>query len=88
MLQKENCMNILLWIIFGALAGWLASLFMKSNNSTLEDIVLGVIGAFVGGFVMNFFGQPGVTGCNFYSVLVATLGAAVVIFIGRILRKK
>ncbi|MCB9813164.1 MAG: GlsB/YeaQ/YmgE family stress response membrane protein [Pseudomonadales bacterium] len=80
-------MNILIWILFGALSGWLASIFMKSNNSTIVDIVLGVIGAFVGGFVMNFFGQPGVTGFNLYSIIVATLGAAVIIYIGRILHK-
>lgn len=80
-------MNILLLILFGALAGWLASIFMKSNNSTIVDIVLGVVGAFVGGYVMNFFGQTGVTGFNLYSILVATLGAVIVIFIGRILRK-
>ncbi len=79
-------MNILIWIIFGALAGWLASIFMKSNSSTVEDVVLGVIGAFVGGFVMNFFGQPGVTGFNLYSIIVATLGAVIIIFVGRKLR--
>lgn len=81
-------MNILIWIIFGALAGWLASIFMKNDSSTLEDIVLGVIGAFVGGFVMNFFGQPGVTGFNLYSIIVATLGAVIVIFVGRKLRSR
>lgn len=81
-------MNILIWIIFGALAGWLASIFMKSDSSTVEDIVLGVIGAFVGGFVMNFFGQPGVTGFNLYSIIVATLGAVIIIFVGRKLRSR
>ena len=80
-------MNILIWLLFGALAGWLASIFMKSEHSTLEDIILGVIGAFVGGFVMNFFGQAGVTGFNLYSFVVATLGAIVIIFVGRLLRK-
>lgn len=59
---------------------------MKSNSSTVEDVVLGVIGAFVGGFVMNFFGQPGVTGFNLYSIIVATLGAVIIIFVGRKLR--
>lgn len=80
-------MNILIWIIFGALAGWLASVFMKSNHSTLEDIIIGIIGAYVGGFVMSLFGQPGVTGFNLYSILVATLGAAALILIGRVLRR-
>lgn len=80
-------MNILIWIIFGALAGWLASVFMKSNQSTLEDIILGVVGAFVGGLVMNFFGQAGVTGFNFRSIIIASLGAAVIILIARALRR-
>ncbi|MFA6814205.1 MAG: GlsB/YeaQ/YmgE family stress response membrane protein [Candidatus Pacebacteria bacterium] len=79
-------MNILLWILLGALAGWLASVFMKSNNGMLGDIVLGVVGAFVGGYVMNFFNKTGVTGFNIYSILVATLGAVVIIFIGRLFR--
>lgn len=80
-------MNILLWLILGALAGWLAGVFMKSDHSMLEDIILGIIGAFVGGLVMNFFGQPGVTGFNLYSIIVSSMGAATIIFLGRVLRK-
>ena len=80
-------MNILLWIILGAAAGWIAGAVMKSSHGLLEDIILGVIGAFVGGFIFNFFGQLGVTGFNFYSLLVAIVGAAVLIFLGRLLHK-
>lgn len=80
-------MNILLWIVLGAVAGWIAGFFMKSDHSMVEDILLGIIGAFVGGFVMNFVGQPGVTGFNLYSLVVAAMGAALVIFIGRIVRR-
>lgn len=78
-------MNLIIWIIFGALAGWLASLVMKTdaNQGFFGDIVLGIIGAIVGGFLMSFFGQSGVTGFNLYSVLVAMIGAVVVIWIGR-----
>lgn len=78
-------MNIILWVIFGAIAGWIASLIMKTNQSQglLMDILLGVIGAVVGGFVMNFFGASGVTGFNLYSLLVAVLGAVILIGIGR-----
>lgn len=81
-------MGILLWIVFGALAGWIASMFMKSdsNQGFFMDVVMGVIGAVVGGFIMEFFGQSGVTGFNLYSMAVAVLGACVVIFIGRKLR--
>ncbi|NCN45807.1 MAG: GlsB/YeaQ/YmgE family stress response membrane protein [Candidatus Pacebacteria bacterium CG10_big_fil_rev_8_21_14_0_10_36_11] len=80
-------MNILLWLLLGALAGWLAGVFMKSDHSTVEDIILGIVGSFVGGFIMNFFGQSGVTGFNLYSVIVSTIGAVCVIFLGRVLRR-
>jgi uncharacterized membrane protein YeaQ/YmgE (transglycosylase-associated protein family) len=79
-------MNLILWIIFGALAGWIASLLMKTDQSqgTITDIVLGVVGAMVGGFVMNFFGQPGVNGFNLYSLIVAVIGACITIYVGRV----
>jgi uncharacterized membrane protein YeaQ/YmgE (transglycosylase-associated protein family) len=80
-------MNIILWVILGAVAGWIADMIMKSAHGVLEDIVLGVIGAFVGGFIMNFFGQPGVTGFNIYSLIVAVIGAVVLIFLGRLIHK-
>lgn len=82
-------MNALLWIILGGVAGWLASIIMKTDYSqgTLLDIILGIVGAVVGGFIMNFFGQAGVTGFNLYSLIVATIGAVVVIWIGRLLRR-
>ena len=81
-------MNILLWIILGFLAGWLASIVMKtdSQQGMLTDIILGVVGALVGGFIMNLFGAEGVTGLNIYSLMVATLGAVVLIWLGRVLR--
>jgi uncharacterized membrane protein YeaQ/YmgE (transglycosylase-associated protein family) len=71
----------------GAVAGWLASVIMKTNESqgTMGDIILGIIGAIAGGFVMNLFGAQGVNGFNLYSLLVAVLGSIVVIYIGRAL---
>ena len=80
-------MGILLWIVLGALAGWIADIIVKSSHGMIEDIVLGIVGAFVGGLVMNFFGQPGVTGFNIYSLIVAVIGAIVLIFIGRLFHK-
>ena len=80
-------MNILLWIILGAIAGWIADLVMHSDHGLVEDILLGVIGSFVGGYIFSFFGQPGVTGFNFYSVIVAAVGAAALIFLGRLLHR-
>lgn len=80
-------MNILFWIILGAAAGWLADIIMASEHGLLEDVILGIIGAFIGGLIMNALGQPGVTGFNFYSLLVAVIGAIILIFIGRIIHK-
>lgn len=80
-------MDILVFVIFGALAGWIADMVMKTNHSVLEDVVLGIVGAFIGGYLMNVLGQPGVTGFDIYSILVAVIGASVVIFIGRLLHR-
>lgn len=81
-------MNILLWLILGLLAGWIASMIMGTNSQQgmLMDIVLGVVGAFVGGFLMNLFGAPGVSGFNMYSIVVAILGSVALIWLGRALR--
>lgn len=79
-------MNILLWLLLGLVAGWLASVVMKNNREQgmLMDIVLGIVGAFVGGFLMNIFGAAGVTGFNLYSLFVATIGAVALIWVGRL----
>lgn len=78
-------MEILFWIVLGGLAGWVASIIMKTNASQglLGDVILGIIGALIGGFVMNLFGASGVTGFNIYSLAVAVLGAVIVIWLGR-----
>ena len=80
-------MNIILWVILGAVAGWIADMIMKSDHGVIEDIILGVVGAFVGGFILNFLGQSGVTGFNIYSLIVAVIGAVVLIFLGRLIHK-
>jgi uncharacterized membrane protein YeaQ/YmgE (transglycosylase-associated protein family) len=80
-------MNLLVFLVFGALVGWMASVFMKTNSrqGLIGDILLGIIGAVVGGFVMNLLGFSGVTGFNLYSIVVGLVGAIVVIMIGRFL---
>lgn len=78
-------MGILLWIVLGAISGWVASMIMKSNQGIIGDIILGVVGAVIGGFVMNLFGQSGVTGFNIYSILVSIVGAVIVIWLGRMI---
>ena len=81
-------MGIILWIVFGALSGWFASLVVKtdSRQGTIMDIFMGIIGAVVGGFLMGLVGQSGVTGFNLYSLAVSVVGAVVVILIARQLR--
>lgn len=79
-------MGILLWIIFGAIVGWVASMFMGTNEGLVLDIVLGIIGAVLGGWLMSFLGKSGVTGFNLYSFLVALLGAVVLIAIFKAIR--
>lgn len=79
-------MGIILWIIFGALVGWIASMITKSSQGVLMDVIIGIIGAVVGGWIMSFFGQTGVTGFNLYSFIVAIIGAIVLIMIVRAIR--
>ena len=75
-------MGIITWLVLGLIAGFIASKIVNHTGSgIIMDIVLGVIGAVVGGFLFNFFGHTGVTGFNLYSALVATLGAIVVLFL-------
>ncbi len=76
-------MGIISWIIFGALAGWIASMITGRNErmGCIANIVVGIVGAFIGGFLMNFIGGHGVTGFNLYSFLVAVLGAVVLLVI-------
>jgi uncharacterized membrane protein YeaQ/YmgE (transglycosylase-associated protein family) len=80
-------MNIILWILLGLIAGWGASVIMgtRSEQGPLMDIVLGVIGALVGGFIMSLLGFGGVTGFNIYSILVSVLGAVILIWLRRAL---
>ncbi len=82
-------MGIILWIIFGALVGWIASLIMKTDaqQGALLNIIVGIIGAVLGGWVMNFFGQSGTSGFNIYSFVVAILGACILIAIVKALRR-
>lgn len=81
-------MGIIIWLIFGALVGWIASMIMGTNSQQglFTDIIVGIIGAFIGGWIANYFGEAGVTGFNLYSFVVAILGAIVLIAIVRALR--
>lgn len=80
-------MGIILWIVFGAIAGWIASAVMKTNEGIFMDIILGIVGAVVGGWLMSLAGYGGVSGFNIYSFVVAILGAIVLIAIVRAVRR-
>lgn len=71
-------MSFIAWIVLGLVAGFIAGkLVNKSGEGMLWDIVLGIVGAVVGGWLFNVIGMAGVTGLNMYSLLVAVIGAAV-----------
>lgn len=75
-------MSFLAWIVVGLIAGFIASkLINKTGGGLLFDLVLGIIGALVGGWLFNQFGSDGVSGINLWSILVATVGAIIVLFI-------
>jgi len=79
-------MGIILWIIFGALVGWIASAIMGSREGLIVDIIVGIVGAVLGGWIMSLLGKGGVSGFNLYSFIVAIIGAVVLIAIVRALR--
>ena len=74
-------MSIISWIILGGIAGWIASMFAKTNESMgiFANIFVGVIGALIGGFVFGLLGGDGVNGFNLYSLFVAIVGAFILL---------
>lgn len=82
-------MSIILWIVFGAIVGWIASLIMKTNGqqNLLLDIIVGIVGAVLGGWIVTLFGGDDVSGFNFYSFVVALIGAVVLLAIVKAVRR-
>jgi uncharacterized membrane protein YeaQ/YmgE (transglycosylase-associated protein family) len=81
-------MNFIAWLVVGGLAGWIGGRIMKTGNqSLLTNIIVGVIGAVIGGFVMNFFGSQGATRIDIYSILVAVIGSVILLWLLKALRK-
>jgi len=71
-------MSFLAWIVLGLLAGFIGSKIVnKSGEGFMLDVLLGIVGAILGGWLFNSFGQPGVSGVNLYSLLVAVVGSIV-----------
>ena len=81
-------MSILAWIVLGLIAGFIASKIVnKSGEGILLDVVLGVVGAVVGGYIFQMLGHAGVTGLNIYSLLVAVIGAVLFLLVYHALRR-
>ena len=75
-------MGILSWIILGLIAGFIASKIVDARGQgVMLDIVLGIVGAIVGGFVFSAFGAEGITGLNLYSMLIAIVGSVIVLWV-------
>jgi uncharacterized membrane protein YeaQ/YmgE (transglycosylase-associated protein family) len=82
-------MSFIVWIVLGLIAGFIASkLVNKSGDGMFLDILLGIVGAVVGGWLFNAFGMPGVTGFNVYSVVVAVIGAVVFLVVYHALTRR
>jgi uncharacterized membrane protein YeaQ/YmgE (transglycosylase-associated protein family) len=81
-------MSILAWIVLGLVGGFIGSKIVnKSGEGLLLDIVLGIVGAVVGGWLFSMFGASGVSGLNLYSMVVAIIGAVVVLVAYHAIRK-
>lgn len=82
-------MGIILWIVFGGLVGWVASMIMKTNaqQGIILNVIVGIVGAVVGGWIMSLIGKSGVGDFNLYSFLVALLGAVILVAIVKALRR-
>jgi uncharacterized membrane protein YeaQ/YmgE (transglycosylase-associated protein family) len=85
--ERKN-MSIFAWIILGLIAGFIGSkLVNKRGEGLVLDLILGIVGAIAGGWLFNVFGASGVTGLNIYSLLVAVVGAVVVLVVYHAIRR-
>lgn len=76
-------MGIIAWVVLGGLAGWIASMIMGRNDQMgcITNVLVGIVGAFIGGLVMQLLGFEGITGFNIWSFIVALLGAVILLFL-------
>ena len=80
--QQESAIQFAAWIVLGLLVGFITSKILnKTGNGRVRDVLLGIVGAIVGGFLSNLLGKPGSTGPDFYSLFVAAVGAVVFIIV-------
>ena len=81
-------MSLFIWILLGLVAGFLAShLVNRRGEGIVLDVLLGVVGAMLGGWLFQRFGHEGVSGMNFHSILVATVGAVVLLLVYHVIRR-
>lgn len=80
--------ELVAWVLFGALAGWLTAKFMHLKTEFWGNVVLGVIGSIIGGAIVELLGGAGITGFNVYSLIVAVIGACLFTLLVRKLNKK
>ena len=83
-------MNLLVFIVFGGLVGWIASMIAGRNaeQGILGNIIVGILGSFLGGFIMSALGGTGVTSFNIRSFLVALMGAVILLFVYNAIRRR
>lgn len=83
-------MGLLGWLVVGGLAGWIASMITGNNPQMglVKNIVVGILGAFIGGFVVNALGGRGLTGFSLWSVVVSVIGAVILLTIVNLFRKR
>jgi len=87
-LQKAGKMSFLAWIVLGLFAGFIGSKIVnKQGEGMFLDILLGIVGAIAGGWLFNTFGASGITGLNLYSLLVAVVGAVVLLVVYHAIRR-
>jgi uncharacterized membrane protein YeaQ/YmgE (transglycosylase-associated protein family) len=87
--QTRESMSFLAWVVLGLIAGFIGSKIVNSRGEgILRDILLGVVGAFAGGWLFHVFGAPGVSGLNLYSLFVAVIGSAVLLFVFHAFRRR
>lgn len=82
-------MWVLLWVVFGGMVGWVASKVMRTDaeQGIALNIIVGIVGAVLGGWIVSYFGGSGVTGFNVNSFAVALLGAIVLLFVVKLFRR-
>ena len=83
-------MGIFAWVVIGALAGWIASKFMNTDASmgAFANIVVGIVGALIGGFLMKVLGGVVITGFNLWSLLVAVIGSMILLWVLRLFKNR